>query len=280
MSLEHASRMDLCRFGHRWIMYSKPLVTITLLRFWATNSRQWRLSSVAWFSSASVSVVAAFAMSTVSHRCFSQMARRRGSSNRSAAASRCCAMVTSRLSPETSAGSASVYTKCRRIWNAGALTSWMWMVFSFPSLMSLSRRALKTGEREATISRCAGISSPSTTNLKSLPSPVRSSSPRSSLSLGSGISTVGRATSWSLRQKAPPDITTSSILYLILMVSFSRYPESGFSSSERLMNLRYPWQLRAFGSCRAQLIFTAPCSLLRPFVMSRPRPDWSTSVKW
>jgi len=46
------------------------------------------------------------------------------------------------------------------------------------------------------------------------------------------------------------------------------------------MNFLYPWQFLAFGSCLAQLILTAPCSLLLPLVMSRPLFDWSTKVKW
>ncbi len=51
------------------------------------------------------------------------------------------------------------------------------------------------------------------------------------------------------RASAPPDDTTSSIVYLMMMVSATRYPLLGFSSTLRLTNLRYPWQLRALGSC-------------------------------
>ena len=59
--------------------------------------------------------------------------------------------------------------------------------------------------------------------------------------------------------RAPPDDTTSSMVYRITMVSLAMKPFWGFSSTDRFTNLRYPWQFRAFGSWRAQLILTAPC---------------------
>ena len=60
------------------------------------------------------------------------------------------------------------------------------------------------------------------------------------------------------RFSAPPLVTTSSISYRITIVSSTRYPFSGFSRTLLRTNLRYPWQLRAFGSCFAHEIFTAP----------------------
>jgi hypothetical protein len=61
----------------------------------------------AWFCSASARVVATVSTSTVSHRRRSHIWRRRVSWYMSAAASRCCAMFTSRLVPSNSSGSAS-----------------------------------------------------------------------------------------------------------------------------------------------------------------------------
>ena len=87
---------------------------------------------------------------------------------------------------------------------------------------------------------------------------------------------------WSLLQRPIhlPVETTSSMVYLMTMVSFTRKPLVGSSSSVRLTNLRYPWQFLALGSCRAQLILTAPASLVRPLVRSLPWPVESTGRRF
>jgi hypothetical protein len=72
--------------------------------------------------------------------------------------------------------------------------------------------------------------------------------------------------------------TTSSMVYRIIMRSSTRKPLSGSSRTVFFTNLRYPWQLRAFGSCRAHEIFTALSLRSRPFMMSLP-DFWSTRVK-
>mmetsp|Transcript_27470 Transcript_27470/g.69858 ORF Transcript_27470/g.69858 Transcript_27470/m.69858 type:complete len:250 (-) Transcript_27470:836-1585(-) len=249
---------------------------MTRARLRLTKSRHTRLSSSAWFCSASVSVVATVSTSTLSHSRRSQMRLSRVSWYWSAATSRCCAMCVSSslllllapalavatafvvLAPPPapgvdagasapaaaarSSGSVSVYTKYSRMRNTGALMSWITTRPSLPSRMGDVSSALNTGDRASRIILWHFITSSSTTNSQSAPCPEDSSSPMSAPSEGGGTRTSSERGPLPVPpvrpDSAPPLDTTSSMVYLMMMVSLTRKPRAGSSRIARLTNLR------------------------------------------
>ena len=128
-----------------------------------------------------------------------------------------------------------------RILNTGARMSWRRITPSVPSRISAPVRSMarNVDDLAATTRECAGKRSPSTSNTQSdlVASSVnmeRTWSPR--VGKASTSTHAGFCLFW--RLSAPPEVTTSSISYRMTMVSSTRYPLFGASSTDLRTNFR------------------------------------------